>query len=119
MAEALPGDGVSIGVVLKRLGVSRSAFSYRQGQAEMVDSKTPPHGLLHREEEKIAALKSREPHLSYRQISELLCKDNVWMSPSSCYRTLKSQAWWEEWSLREAPWKTPRYEPFHFNEIGV
>lgn len=39
------------------------------------------------------------------------------MSPSSCYRTLKSVGLVWEWSLREAPWKKARYEPFRPNQI--
>ncbi|MBI5572892.1 MAG: DDE-type integrase/transposase/recombinase, partial [Desulfomonile tiedjei] len=88
-----------------------------KSQREASRRKTPPNSLRPCEEEKIVALKIREPHLTYRQISGLLRADDVWVSPSSCYRTLKSVGLVWEWSLREAPWKKPRYEPFRPNQI--
>ena len=51
------------------------------------------------------------------QISGLLRHQNVWVSSSSCYRTLKSKQLVWEWILREAPWTTAHYEPFRPNQI--
>lgn len=106
-----------ISAALRKLGVPRSTFYHWKGQGERPRAKTPPNSLLPCEEEKIVALKIREPHLSHRQISGLLRNSDVWVSPSSCYRTLKSVGLVWEWSLREAPWKKARYEPFRPNQI--
>jgi len=106
-----------ISAALRKLGVPRSTFYHWKGRGERPRAKTPPNSLLPCEEEKIVALKIREPHLSHRQISGLLRNTDVWVSPSSCYRTLKSVGLVWEWSLREAPWKKARYEPFRPNQI--
>lgn len=106
-----------ISTALKKLGVPRSTFYHWKSQREASRGKTPPNSLRPCEEEKIVSLKIREPHLSHRRISGLLRDDDVWVSPSSCYRTLKSVGLVWEWSLREAPWKRPRYEPFRPNQI--
>ncbi len=79
--------------------------------------KTAPNSLLPCEEEQVVALKMSQPHLSHRQISGLLRSKDVWVSSSSCYRLLKSTGLVWEWSLREAPWKKARYEPFRPNQI--
>lgn len=115
--EKLRAEAMRVSVVLKRLGVPRSTFYHWKSQREASRRRTPPNSLRPCEEEKIVALKIREPHLSHRQISGLLRDDDVWVSPSSCYRTLKSTGLVWEWSLREAPWKTARYEPFRPNQI--
>ena len=115
--EELGAEAMPISVVLKRLGVPCSTFYHWKSQRQVSRRKTPPNSLMPCEEEKIVALKIREPHLSHRQISGLLRDDGVWVSPSSCYRTLKSVGLVWEWSLREAPWKTARYEPFRPNQI--
>lgn len=106
-----------ISALLKKLGVPRSTFYHWKGRGERPSAKTPPNSLLPCEEEKIVALKIREPHLSHRQISGLLRNDDVWVSASSCYRILKSVGLVWEWSLREAPWKKARYEPFRPHQI--
>lgn len=111
-AEAMP-----VSVVLKKLGVPRSTFYHWKSQREASGRKAPPNSLRLCEEEKIVALKTGEPHLSHRQISGLLRHDDVWVSPSSCYRTLKSVGLVWAWNVREAPWKTARYEPFRPNQI--
>jgi len=115
--ERLRAEGIPICVVLRKLGVPRSTFYHWISPAEASRGKTPPNSLLPCEEEKIVALKMREPHLSHRQISGLLRNHDVWVSASSCYRILKSVGLVWEWSLREAPWKTARYEPFRPNQI--
>jgi putative transposase len=115
--EKLRVGGMTISGLLKKLGVPRSTFYHGKSQGEVLRRKAPPNSLLPCEEEKIVALKMSEPHLSHRQISGLPRDDDVWVSPSSCYRTLKSVGLVWEWSLREAPWKTARYEPFRPNQI--
>lgn len=115
--EQSRADGIPISALLKRLGVPRSTFYHWKAHAEASRGKTPPNSLLPCEEEKIVALKMIEPHLSHRQISGLLRNDDVWVSESSCYRTLKSVGLVWKWSLREAPWKKARYEPFRPNQI--
>jgi putative transposase len=115
--EKLRAEAIPISVALKKLGVPRSTFYHWKNQREASRRKTPPNSLRPCEEEKIVTLKIREPHLSHRRISGLLRRDDVWVSPSSCYRTLKSVGLVWEWSLREAPWKMPRYEPFRPNQI--
>lgn len=115
--EKLRVGGMTISGLLKKLGVHRSTFYHWKSQREASRRKPPPNSLLPCEEEKIVALKMSEPHLSHRQISGLLRDADVWVSPSSCYRTLKSVGLVWEWSLREAPWKTARYEPFRPNQI--
>jgi len=115
--ERLKAEGLGVSEVLKKLGVARSTFYHWKILQEAPVGKTRPNSLLPCEEEKIVALKIREPHLSHRRISGLLRRDDVWVSPSSCYRTLKSVGLIWEWTLREAPWKTARYEPFRPNQI--
>lgn len=115
--EKCRAEGIPIRVVLEKLGVPRSTFYHWKSQGEAVTAKTPPNSLLPCEEEKIVALKMQEPHLSHRQISGLLRNDDVWVSESSCYRILKSVGLVWEWSLREAPWKKARYEPYRPNQI--
>lgn len=61
--------------------------------------------------------KKQEPQLSHRQISGWLRPAGYWVSPSSCYRILKPLGWVCSPTLREAPWKLPRYEPFRPNQI--
>jgi putative transposase len=115
--EQSRAEGISISALLEKLGVPRSTFYHWKNQGEAATGKTPPNSLLPCEEEKIVALKMKEPHLSHRQISGLLRNDDVWVSASSCYRILKSVGLVWEWSLREAPWKKARYEPFRPNQI--
>jgi len=115
--EKSRSEGVSICALLEKLSVPRSTFYHWKSQGGAVRGKTPPNSLLPCEEEKIVALKMKEPHLSHRQISGLLRNDAVWVSESSCYRILKSVGLVWEWSLREAPWKKARYEPYRPNQI--
>lgn len=115
--QRLKNEGVPIADALRQLGVPRSTYYYWKGRNEKRSHRTPPNSLLPCEEEQIVALKMRQPHLSHRQISGLLRRDNVWVSPSSCYRTLKGTGLIWEWSLRQAPWKKARYEPFRPNQI--
>jgi len=55
--------------------------------------------------------------MSPRQVSGHLRHEGFWVSPSSVYRILKAKGWILPQNLREAPWKTPHYEPFCPNQI--
>jgi transposase InsO family protein len=61
--------------------------------------------------------KKEDPELSHRQISGSLRLMDYWISPSTCYRILKSRGWISMATLREVPWKVPGYEPFRPNQI--
>lgn len=115
--EKLKGQGISVCAALRRLGIPRSTFYSWREHTGFSQRPKPAHRLLEAEQGKIVSLKVRKPYLSHRQISGLLRHDDMWVSPSSCYRTLKSAGLVWEWSLREAPWKTPKYEPFRPNQI--
>ncbi len=82
--ERLREEGVTITASLRRPAFPRSTFCHWKGQTEKRGGKTPPNSLLPCEEEKITALKMREPHLSHRQISGLLRTEDVRVSPSRC-----------------------------------
>jgi putative transposase len=69
------------------------------------------------EKQAVVEKKEIEPQLSHRQISGSLRSEGYWISPSSCYRILKPLGWVSPPTLREAPWKVPRYEPFRPNQI--
>jgi len=69
------------------------------------------------EEYAITEKKKAEPQLSHRQLSGSLRQDGYWISPSSCYRVLKALGWVLAATLREVPWKQPRYEPYRPNQI--
>jgi putative transposase len=69
------------------------------------------------EKQAVVEKKKREPQLSHRQISGWLRPQGYWVSSSSCYRILKALGWVSSPTLREAPWKVPRYEPFRPNQI--
>jgi len=113
----LKGQGISVCAALRRLGIPRSTFYSWKEHTGLNQRPRPAHRLLEVEQEKVVSLKVSKPYLSHRQISGLLRHEDMWVSPSSCYRTLKSAGLVWDWSLREAPWKTPRYEPFRPNQI--
>jgi len=73
--------------------------------------------LTELEQQAIVEKKKTEPQMSHRQISGYLRSYGYWISPSSCYRILKSLGWVSPSKLRESPWKIPRYEPFRSNQI--
>lgn len=113
----LKGKGISKSQAFSQLGVCRSTY---YGWLEPLETKmrnSPPNRLLPAEREAVVHLKRKEPYLSHRKISGLLREDNLFVSPSSCYRILKSLGWIEPQHLRESPWKKPRYEPFRANQI--
>lgn len=60
------------------------------------------------EHQAIIEKKKAAPHMSHRQISGSLRHEGYWISPSSCYRALKSLHWIVSPLLRQTPWKVPR-----------
>ena len=115
--EALKSAGVSTTGALMGLKIPRSTFySWKSFKANKT-RPTSPNALLESETKSVISMKEKQPHLSHRQISGLLRHQNVWVSSSSCYRTLKSKQLVWEWTLREAPWTTAHYEPFRPNQI--
>lgn len=115
--EKLKGQGICVCAALRQLGIPRSTYYSWSKHTGFGQRPKPTHRLLEAEQERIVSLKVHKPYLSHRQISGLLRHEDMWVSPSSCYRTLKSAGLVWGWSLREAPWKTPRYEPFRPNQI--
>jgi transposase-like protein len=73
--------------------------------------------LMESEHQAVIHKKEQQPHLSHRKISGYLQQEEHFISPSSCYRILKSLGWVLPQNLREAPWKVPHYEPFRPNQI--
>ena len=109
--------GLSKVQVLKNLGVCRSTYYgwFRASRPKEVPSS--PMQLTPVEKQAVVEKKELEPQLSHRQISGSLRSEGHWVSPSSCYRLLKPLGWISSPSLREAPWKISRYEPFRSNQI--
>jgi putative transposase len=109
--------GLSKVQVLKDLGVCPSTYYgwLRMSQPKEVPSS--PLQLTRVEKQAVVEKKELEPQLSHRQISGSLRSEGHWVSSSSCYRLLKPLGWISSPSLREAPWKVPRYEPFRPNQI--
>ncbi len=109
--------GLSKIEIFRALGVPRSTY-YGWIREQKVSSRPlSPTQLTPLEKEAVIEKKKREPQLSHRQISGSLRLEDYWVSPSSCYRILKSRGWVSTVTLREAPWKVPRYEPFCPNQI--
>jgi len=73
--------------------------------------------LLPAEREAILKKKREEPHLRHRTISGQLRDEDVWVSPSSCYRVLSAEDLVEPQERRDAPWEEPHYEPVGPNVI--
>ncbi len=113
----LKSYGISTIVALKRLMVPRSTYYSWTADLDVRPSKIPINSLLDTEYKSIVSAKTLEPDLSHRMISGLLRKQEIWVSPSSCYRTLKSLGLVSQWSLRDAPWKIAHYEPYRPNQI--
>jgi putative transposase len=109
--------GISKFQALKNLDVCRSTYygwlrgKKAKGTAPFTLELTPL------EKQAVVEKKKLEPQLSHRQISGSLRPEGYWVSPSSCYRILKPLGWISSSSLREAPWRMPRYEPFRPNQI--
>jgi len=110
-------QGISQSRILGQLGICRSTYYSWINPSETEIRKMPPNRLLPAEKEAVVDLKRKEPYLSHRKISGLLRGDNFFVSPSSCYRILKSLGWIEPQELRGSPWKIARYEPFRPNQI--
>ncbi len=115
--ERLKTKGISAVTALRELSVPRSTFYFWKSDSANKTSPTSSNALLENETKSVISMKEEQPHLSHRQISGLLRHKDVWVSSSSCYRTLKCQELVWEWALREAPWKTAHYEPFRPNQI--
>ena len=109
--------GLSKVEILKALGVARSTY-YGWLRGQKVSSRPLfPIQLTPLEKEAVIEKKKQEPQLSHRQISGSLRLEDYGVSPSTCYRILKSRGWVSTVTLREAPWKVSRYEPFCPNQI--
>jgi hypothetical protein len=102
---------------LQGLGVHRSTYYGWLKEAETSLRMPSPLQLTPLEKEAVIQKKQQEPQLSHRQLSGSLRPEGHWISPSSCYRILKPLGWVSSSTLREAPWKVPRYEPFRPNQI--
>ena len=109
--------GVAIINILSGLKVPRSTFYSWKSHTANKTRPTSSNALLDSETNSVISMKEKQTHLCHRQISGLLRHENVWVSPSSCYRILKSEGLIWEWILRDAPWKTAHYEPFRPNQI--
>jgi transposase InsO family protein len=109
--------GVAIINILSGIKVPRSTFYSWKSQKANKTRPISSNALLDSETNSVISMKEKQTHLCHRQISGLLRHANVWVSPSSCYRILKSEGLIWEWILREAPWKTAYYEPFRPNQI--
>ncbi len=117
MEEVSRDQGISKSRILGQLGICRPTYYSWISPSETKTRKRPPNRLLPAEKEAVVDLKRKEPYLSHRKISGFLREDDLFVSPSSCYRILKSLGWIEPQNLRESPWKKPRYEPFRPNQI--
>ncbi len=115
--ERLKSEGFLTTGALMGLKIPRSTYYFWKSFNANKTRPTSSSALLESETKSVISMKEKQPHLSHRQISGLLRHKDVWVSSSSCYRTLKSQDLVWEWTLREAPWKTAHYEPFEPNQI--
>jgi len=104
----LLAQGLSKLKTLKVLGVCRSTY---YGWLKADRSCSQATSVLHAtdsEHQAIIEKKKAAPHMSHRQISGSLRHEGYWISPSSCYRALKSLHWILSPLLRQTPWKVPR-----------
>lgn len=115
--ERLKSQRVSTAGALLGLKIPRSTYYFWKSVNANKTSSTSCNALLESETKSVISMKEKQPHLSHRQISGLLRHQDVWVSSSTCYRTLKSQELVWEWTLREAPWKTAHYESYRPNQI--
>ncbi len=102
---------------LKNLGVCRSTYYGWLRGKKAKEAAPSALQLTPVEKQAVVEKKKMEPQMSHRQISGSLRPEGYWVSPSSCYRILKPLGWVFPPTLREAPWKVPRYEPFRPNQI--
>jgi hypothetical protein len=109
--------GISKLQALRSLGVCRSTYYGWLRGKKAREAKPSFLQLIPVERQAVVEKKKLEPQLSHRQISGSLRPEGYWVSSSSCYRILKPLGWISSSTLREAPWKVPRYEPFGPNQI--
>lgn len=103
--------------ILRSLNVSRSTYYGWLKKEQKAPKAASILALTDPEEQAVIEKKQVEPQLSHRQISGVIRQEGYYVSPSSCYRILKELGWIWPQSLREAPWKVPRYEPYRPNQI--
>ena len=115
--ERLKASGVKKTVALKHLGVCRSTYYGWFKSRKAAVRKPSVLRLTEAEMQAVIEKKKRHPHLSHRKISGYLRHEGHWISESSCYRILRTLGWVFPQPLREAPWKTPHYEPFAPNQV--
>lgn len=115
--QRLTSQGVSTTCALQGLRVPRSTFYFWRSDKDRKSLSRACNALLEDETQSIVSMKEHEAHLSHRHISGLLRHRDIWVSPSSCYRVLKSRGMVWEWTLRESPWKKAHYEPYEPNQI--
>lgn len=101
---------MTITEALPRLGVARSTYYAWQCPSHGA-ARVAVNALMPAEREAILAKKRKEPHLRHRTISGELRHEDVWVSPSSCYRVLSAEDLVEPYERREAPQEEPQYEP--------
>jgi len=110
--------GLRTSAALKQIGISRSTYYSWLCCRKSTPRPASVQRLTESERTAIIAHKQQQPQLSHRKISGYLRAENIWVSPTSCYRVLKSLGWVSAAdNLREAPWKQPHYEPFAPNQI--
>lgn len=113
---ALQQSGMRVSAALRRLGVARATF-YAWSSGGRRPRQVSVHALLPGERDAVLAKKQQAPHLRHRGISGALRQDDVWVSPSSCYRVLAGAGLVEPYERREAPWSEARYEPIGPNRL--
>ena len=102
--------GVKVQAALRQLGVARSTY-YGWRSSSGREARTAVNALLPAERAAILRAKQKEPQLRHRLISGVLRHEEVWVSPSSCYRVLSAADLVEPYARREAPKEEPQYEP--------
>jgi putative transposase len=107
---ALRQSGMKVPSALRQLGVAKSTF-YSWRPAVDGEQRRTVNRLLSEERAAIINAQQGSPHLRHRVISGLLRHEDIWVSPSSCYRILRAEDLIEPYERREAPWDKPRYEP--------
>jgi putative transposase len=115
--ESLFSQGTPKAEILRSLTVSRSTYYGWLKKEQKAPKAASILALTDPEEQAVIEKKQAEPQLSHRQISGVIRQEGYYVSPSSCYRILKELGWIWPQSLREAPWKVPRFEPFRSNQI--
>jgi transposase len=115
--ENLLSQGTPKAEILRTLGVSRSTYYGWLNKGRKTPKPSSILALTDSEEKAVIDKKQAEPQLSHRQISGALRHEGHYISPSSCYRILKELGWVWPQSLRQAPWKTPHFEPYRPNQI--